>query len=594
MVWQGQEIRQCIAGYNKSRKETIVEVPAAIDIYTCPVGDTCSAVYAATLGIGDAYKIIRSIDGLKAWLEGMSQALGRDKLVMYTAHIERVAYILSVETEIGDRLIKNDGSCLYITVGKIEIRDYNAIGMTPIPGVKPVRMCYSITPMTEGEKEDIKVVNDTIIEDISHQAELAGGVSGLPLTMAGYTRRAIRKARAGVYCPPMKKTEIELAHAAQWGGACVSSMLWQSEMIAGVESYDEDSAYIAALLAYRFPTGRGYEITMENPDTLDMLWIGTVTIRGLNLKADAPAAVIPYHRAIKDGAAIIINKRVKSAEKITITMASPMWDVIRQYYNYDYAVVNGYAYHSDKISQKIRNVIIDLYNRKEALKGDRAHVYEYKQTKKILLSVYGISAQRPVGNVSRETYSGRLLPYTWGCMITAYAQRVIWDMIYHAGENFIYSDTDSVKFIDSNDRIKRYIADYNAYIHGLIKYMTGQDMGKLGQFIPDGNYKRLKVLGEKCYMYEDVEGVHAVISGMKKDYSKYMTFDRFYTGAEIPPEESGAVRVTHGLNSDIIYVKDRDGINNRISDRAIYIETPVSYTLGGDIVLKIKEALERC
>ena len=92
---------------------------------------------------------------------------------------------------------------------------------------------------------------------------------------------------------------------------------------------------------------------------------------------------------------------------------------------------------------------------------------EYLLSKGMLNSVYGMCVTDPVKD--EHTYEtewdlekvdvmeaihkyneskGRFLFYPWGIWVTAYARRNLWSAILNVGNDYVYSDTDSIKALN--------------------------------------------------------------------------------------------------------------------------------------------------
>ena len=151
----------------------------------------------------------------------------------------------------------------------------------------------------------------------------------------------------------------------------------------------------------------------------------------------------------------------------------------------------------------------------------------------------------------------RFLFYLWGVWVTAFARRALTKAILACGNDYRYSDTDSVKLVNYPAHAA-WFAKYNAAIgralrraceyHGLDPELVAPKNSKgepkpLGIFEIDDKYKRAKFLGAKRYMVEHEDGsIGLTVSGVNKRTAvpwmqwKFgdQIFDAFTEGLEIP------------------------------------------------------------
>lgn len=177
---------------------------------------------------------------------------------------------------------------------------------------------------------------------------------------------------------------------------------------------------------------------------------------------------------------------------------------------------------------------------------------EYSEQKKSLNSIYGCFVKCPVRDkftvkninghneiVKEENdkdiqeqldtfYSVGKKPigqYSWGVWIASYARRNIISMIMKIGvDNFVYSDTDSVKFI-YDEKIDKLIDEYNETAHQKIMEQLEKNhllifkdkINGLGEFKDEGLAEKFKTLGAKKYIYFQNNILHTVVAGLSKE-----------------------------------------------------------------------------
>src|SRR5699024_458874 len=119
-----------------------------------------------------------------------------------------------------------------------------------------------------------------------------------------------------------------------------------------------------------------------------------------------------------------------------------------------------------------------------------------------------------------EKYNGsknRFLYYAWGIWVTAYARRNLWTGILAVGEDYIYSDTDSIKALNY-DKHSPYVEAYNKNVLNKLYKMCDElgfdpelltpktvkgEVKPLGIWEFEGNYNRFKTLGAKRYLVQE-------------------------------------------------------------------------------------------
>ena len=199
--------------------------------------------------------------------------------------------------------------------------------------------------------------------------------------------------------------------------------------------------------------------------------------------------------------------------------------------------------------------------------------------------------QKTLDDIHEKWYKN-VVAYVQGLYVTSWGRHELANMVYAIGEDVVYYDTDSVKFINYEkhkhlfekknqeiivemDQAMSYygIAD-KPYIQN-----TPKGVSILGTWDFEG-VKQLKTLGAKKYVtYCDKKGFEITVSGVPKRASKSITsFDDFEDGFKFSAEDcqKGLSTYIDGTDGYIGYMPDgyycdqRYGINIR----------NIGYTLG--------------
>jgi hypothetical protein len=204
----------------------------------------------------------------------------------------------------------------------------------------------------------------------------------------------------------------------------------------------------------------------------------------------------------------------------------------------------------------------------------------------------------------------RFLFFPWGVWVTAYARKNLFSGIYEFGNDYVYSDTDSVKALNV-DAHAEYINTYNAQIvakleracrfHGIdvnaIRPKTIKGVEKtLGVWDFEGIYTRFKTLGAKRYMVEKPHAlttptgdynVSLTVSGVNKvNAIPYLVekygdgiFDAFKDELLIPAAYTGKMTHTYIDEPFSVELTDYTGATQTVSERSCVHLEPAEYSL---------------
>ena len=469
------------------------------------------------------------------------------------------------------------------------------------------------TPLTD--KELGYCVNDVrvVMAYIQEKLEQEGIISTLPITKTGYVRQYCRKRCLYLeghrqnkrYKELMEKLKIndigefDLMQRAFQGGFTHCNAYHMGDTMENVASYDFTSSYPYVMVSEKFPMSGGVKVkvdTEEQAEKYFQKYLAIFDVCFINLMPiDTNDNPLSSSKCYKKVNVVENNGRVVTADLVATSLTNIDWQVMKQFYKWD-SVKFGtfYIYYSNYLPTPLVDCILELYEKKTTLKGVEGMEVEYLKSKEMINSVYGMAVTNPLRDeilfdgllwesnppTNREELlnkynnsKNRFLFYPWGIFVTSYARRNLFTGIKSVGDDYIYSDTDSIKFTNP-DKHKTYFDSYNKLVtkklekamayHGFSiertrpKTKEGKEK-PLGVWDFEGVYKRFKTLGAKRYMVEEdnalkVNGVSypvsLTVSGINKKVAiPYLwdltggdtekIFELFNEGLEIPPSKSG-------------------------------------------------------
>ena len=505
------------------------------------------------------------------------------------------------------------------------------------------------TPLTEEEMGYCQGDVDVLASYIQSQMRLYKGINHIPLTNTGRVRRyardviygTVHKGAKARYRELMEECvltfdEYQQCHRAFAGGFTHANAKWVGKMLHDVVSFDCTSSYPACMLSERFPMGRPEHIdTCTYEEFKDMvndpnvciifdLQLSNVKVReGMGdcyLTNDAEKCVMKH--PLSD------NGRIRECDKYAITCTDVDFKIISKCYTWDdIDVSNNLKWRAEYLPTPIIGIVLDLYNAKTTLKGVPEKREEYQIKKGMLNSMYGMCVTRilrdkiEVGSGEWETLPlteeemrknieknnnsmTRFLYYPWGVYITSYARFNLWTAILTLGDDYIYSDTDSIKVFAGSERLQEYLEKYHhdldlkfSWMLECRKKFTKDDLspkdikGKerpIGVWDYEGRYDLFKTLGSKRYMTYDGEGIEPTVAGISpKNLKRYLDdqsitvkeeFDMFEDGLHVPQEYTGKLASIYYSDVDMDVV-DYQGRPYHVKQKYGVHLKPVDFTL---------------
>lgn len=470
---------------------------------------------------------------------------------------------------------------------------------------------YDIVGLVECVKKEMEIDADTLYT--------------IPLTSTGYVRRDVKSELKSIGRAYLKNIEIDyhiytLLKEAFRGGDTHANRYYSGKIIKNVHSADRSSSYPDVMESDLYPMSQFAPV--EEPDHDTVLKYLTVYKRALLMRVKISRLCLrdishgcPY--LTKDKSRDIVNAlfdngRILECDYLECTLTDVDFRILLKEYTFD-AIEYIEVYHARyaPLPQPIKDVVNSYYLKKTELKDiDGQEVY-YTKSKNKLNSCYGMMAQdvvkqdlvysdvfeqlfieasEPPEKLFEKSMKKRFLSYAWGVWVTAWARyalhQAIWIVNDTPDADFLYCDTDSVKYIGDVDftafnkkargRSKKngaYAKDKHEKIHYMGVYEKEKDMV---EFI---------TLGAKKYAYTTKEkdgiSLHLTLAGVgKDDGAKYLEKHggllSFKDGFLFPEKNGGGHEAVY--NDTIDTILDIDGHNLHIG-RNVCIKDS-TYTLG--------------
>lgn len=410
---------------------------------------------------------------------------------------------------------------------------------------------YPWTPMSEKELQ--YCINDVVGLTEALQIEMKidhDNLYSIPLTSTGYVRRDAKAAMRGVDHQMIKGMlpDIRIYHLlrkAFRGGNTHANRYYTDKTLHDVHSWDRSSSYPDVILNCEFPMGPFTYIQgpIEPSFLRDLM---TRRHKACIIHFSMSEAVLrdhyngcpylsiskcePIYDADND------NGRVLMARYLETVCTDIDFRIIMDQYDGEVEILEvAYAKYG-MLPKSFRDLVIEYYHRKTDLKGVKGQEVYYEKAKNKLNALYGMCAMDPVRQLIQfceergyfcdqraeeeilEEYNRKaFLPYQWGVWVTAWARERLQRGIDLAGDNFVYADTDSVKYVGDVDwtDLNRFLRD-TSYTSGA--YATDPQGVKhyMGVYEEEHTYDLFRTLGAKKYVTQIGDDLRTTIAGVVK------------------------------------------------------------------------------
>ncbi len=518
---------------------------------------------------------------------------------------------------------------------------------------------HSKTPLTDDELRycvnDVKVVMAYIAECIEQDIE----ISRIPLTCTGYVRNYCRKCclygeskkdrssehyqyKRLIKSLKLSSDEYQYLKEAFQGGFTHANYFYANKILTDVTSFDFTSSYPAVMVAEQFPMGSAEVVNITSEEQFKQnlncyCCLFEVIIYDLEpvLWQESYISLSRCRDIIEP---VVNNGRILKAKQLRTTITEQDYIIISKFYKWSHIKIGNFRrYKKGYLPTEFVSAILKLYRDKTSLKGIEDKLSEYMRSKGMINSCYGMTVtdivrpeiiydgeweepERPNLDEAIEKYNkntNRFLFYPWGVWVTAYARRNIFTGIKEFGEDYVYSDTDSIKVLNADKHIT-YINNYNDTIqkqlfkamnyHGLDKSLIEPETIKgvkkpLGVWDYDGHYSHFKTLGAKRYLVkysddirngEDAGKISLTVSGldkkqvvpwMIKKWGESNVFEHFTNNMKVPAKYTGKLTHTYidtPLEGKIV---DYLGYESEYHEKSCIHLEPAEYNLSIDSYL---------
>lgn len=365
----------------------------------------------------------------------------------------------------------------------------------------------------------------------------------IPLTSTGYVRRdakhVLRYRRRQLSKLTPDPDCFNALREAFRGGNTHSNRYITGQMLHDVHSADRSSSYPDVLCNEKYPMTPFKQVDAGTYKKFisSAAVLMRVSFKDLRCKWSTTLPYLSFSKCRKVFDYCLDNGRVLDAEYLECTLTDIDFQIMERLYTWEsMKPLQVWVSYYDVLPPEFVELNIEYYCKKTQLKNVPGEELYYLKAKEQLNALFGMCAQNPVRDeiildgaewiikeadvtASLEAYRKKgFVPYSWAVWCTSHARNALQWGIDAAGENFVYADTDSVKYMGSIDwgpfnsdrqarstRTGAYADDPSGERH----YM--------GVYELESTASRFVTLGAKRYAYEDDQGkLHLTVAGVNK------------------------------------------------------------------------------
>lgn len=331
------------------------------------------------------------------------------------------------------------------------------------------------------------------------------------------------------------------------GAITISNPLFTNIKLYNLGDYDIKSSYPYQMLKHNYPYNIKKSTNISNSQiTQHKFWIAKIRFNNIVSKYDwqwlSLNKMVDYDRLSCE----FYNGKLIRGNFITRTLTNVDFELLNNTYYYeDFEILEFYyATEYGEIPKCYKDTIIQFSDEKHKLglildgmldKGVSKLSAEYMEVereyntaKENFNAIYGMTVQKIMQpefwiddnfiwqekdiEYKKDEKRHMKRNFLFGIYILAYArQSLINGILENCPYNFVYADTDSIKYLDDG---KPFI-DTNEMLSGI--YSEIESVKLLGIFDNDGKIDEFKTLGAKKYCYIKNEQLFLVVAGLPKN-----------------------------------------------------------------------------
>lgn len=468
-----------------------------------------------------------------------------------------------------------------------------------------------LTPLTDKElgycERDCLVVEAGIKDYLKRY----GTIRNIPLTQTGTVRREVKDLLSSdnEYVKFIKKLvpidaeEYQMLQDIFAGGYTHANRFYSGHVIQDlIEHYDFASSYPTVMICKKFPMSvwqyTGWKHLPKKELFEDYAYI--IHVKFNKIQTVSFNTYIQHSKCITSNVRLD-NGRVMSADSLETWITEQDLITIKNNYQWESEeVYEVFESKKDYLPLPLREYILKLYKNKTELKGIEEMEELYMQSKQYINSMFGMcvtaivqsecALQDDVWSIKPLTkdyvnhklqmlrhYNPRekryFLSYSWGCWVTAYARRNLWECIESIDHNVIYVDTDSIfalgkqDFTWYNEKVTKEL--YQSCIDTGIDFELTRPKTKNGKQKPLGIFDKEEdctefiTLGAKRYCERRASDnkLHLTISGINKDAVALLKDDitNFKDGLYFDKDDESVTKKMHTYITNMPVTKWDDG-----------------------------------